>query len=265
MKIKTDELQICADVKDVLKEWNKCEWHVKDFHKWVDVCHQIRRKLSDMDDTCSNQFVKKIGSLIPSNSVLTTDVGQNQVWVAQSLRIKGKCRVLFSGGLGAMGYSLPAAIGAYYALADKDCKIISINGDGGFHMNMQELQFIRREKLPIKIIVFNNNALGMIRHFQEMYFEGNYVQTKRSGGYTAANLMKIAHAFDIEYGTVSCPEEMESYAGNFMNDNPFLLEICLSEDTYVYPKLAMGHPIHDQDRLMDRKLFKVLSEMCENV
>lgn len=263
-KIKTDELQICANVKDVLRELNKGCWATKCFEKWLNVCTDIRTKLISMDESLPNMFVKKIGRVLPRNSIITTDVGQNQVWIAQSLIIKKGYRVLFSGGLGAMGYSLPAAIGAFYACNGKS-KIISVNGDGGFQMNMQELQFIVREKLPIKIIIFNNNALGMIRHFQEMYFEGNYVQTKQSGGYAAANFQKIASAFGIAYAMVSIPEEIEGYEDNFLDDMPFILEICLPENTYIYPKLAMGHPIHDQDKLMDRTLFNDLLEMCKNV
>ena len=87
--------------------------------------------------------------------------------MAQSLQIKEKQRAIFSLGLASMGYSLPAAIGAYYA---RGTQVISLSGDGGIQMNLQELQFIARENIPVKVVVFNNNSLGMVREFQERNF-----------------------------------------------------------------------------------------------
>lgn len=263
-KIKQDEKQIHADIKMVLQAWNRDSYPISKFDKWMKVCKQIKSELLGMDDMFPNLFAKKLGDILEKDAIITTDVGQNQVWIAQSLKVKPQFTVLFSGGLGAMGYSLPAAIGAYYASSSVDRKIVSVNGDGGFQMNLQELQFIVREKIPIKIVVFNNKSLGMIRHFQEMYFDSNYVQTKSESGYSAINLKKISEAFEIDYAIAGTLEEMDSYKKNFFDCRPFLLELNLSDATYVYPKLAMGHPIHDQDQLMDRGLFLKLSELCEN-
>ena len=150
------------------------------YGEWLEVCGRIAKELDGIDCKKYNHYVEKISSYVPENTIITTDVGQNQVWIAQSYRVKRGQRILFSGGHGAMGYSLPAAIGAYYATHKP---VICFNGDGGLQMNIQELAFIRRERLPIKVFVFNNYALGMIRHFQEMYFESNYVQTVKGMGY----------------------------------------------------------------------------------
>ena len=158
LRVHDDEIQIHADVNDVLD--TLLEADTRDLTGWNDVCRKIREELKDIDDRLPNKYVSRISELIPENSVITTDVGQNQVWVAQSFKVKDGQRIFFSGGHGAMGYSLPAAIGC--ALADGKA-VYSFQGDGGIQMNIQELQTIARENLPVKIILFNNSALGMIR------------------------------------------------------------------------------------------------------
>lgn len=184
-------------------------------------------------------------------------MGQNQVWIAQSFKLKYGQKVLFSGGHGAMGYSLPAAIGACLASGGK--MTVCFSGDGGLQMNIQELQFIAREKLPIKIIVFNNNSLGMIRHFQEMYFKKLYFQTKPEGGYTAPDFKKVACAYGIEsiqFDSKNIVNEIDVVKHLFETDCPSLLEIIIDEDTYVVPKLQFGKPNQDQEPPIDRDLYK---------
>ena len=127
-------------------------------------------------------------------------------------------------------------------------------------MNIQELQFISRENLPIKIIVLNNNALGMIRHFQEMYFDSRYLQTKPEGGYSAPSFCNIAKAYGIDSLRIT-PESIESAEELFRRSSPFLLEIVIPEDTYVFPKLEFGKPNQDQEPLIDRSLYRRIMEL----
>ena len=134
--------------------------------------------------------------------------------------------MFFSGGLGAMGYSLPAAIGVYYGSRRP---VVSFNGDGGLQMNIQELQFVAREKLPIAIVVFNNHALGMIRHFQEMYFDSNYTQTVSGKGYEDPIFEKIAEAYSIKYGRIGLFEEIDDELFNITE--PILIEVCFDKNT----------------------------------
>ena len=201
-------------------------------------------------------LTRKISKCIPENAVITTDVGQNQVWVAQSFEMKPGQRILFSGGHGAMGYSLPAAIGC--CLAEKGT-VYSFNGDGGIQMNIQELQTIAREKLPIKIVLYNNNALGMIRHFQEMYFEDNYYQTVPDGGYSNPDFQKIAEAYGIEYFCINTEDEIAEDI--FSGKDPCIIELKIEENTYVFPKLEFGKPNQDQEPLLDRSLYRELMEL----
>ena len=231
-----------------------------DFSTWIQTCDEIKRELSGVDKKKTGALVSKISENFPENAMITTDVGQNQVWVAQSVELKKGQQVLFSGGHGAMGYSLPAAIGAYYASRKP---VVCVTGDGGLQMNIQELQFIAREKIPVKIVVLNNDALGMIRHFQEMYFNGNYYQTKPSGGYNAPDFRKVAEAYGVRavcYDMSSLPNVVQGFDDNL----PFLVQVMINEDTYVFPKLEFGKPNQDQEPLMNRELYNHLMQLGDN-
>ena len=157
-----------------------------------------------------------------------------------------------------MGYGLPSAIGA--AIATKR-PVICMVGDGGFQMNIQELQTVIRENLPIKIILFNNHALGMIHHFQEMYFQSNYYQTMSSGGYTVPDFGKIADAYGIEYYCIAGDENMDKWKWDMKG--PKIIEISLENVTYVFPKLEYGRPNQDQEPLLDRKMYDELMKLGE--
>ena len=252
-----NEIQFCLPMKDVVDVLDSVCIEKK-FDSWIGVCNEIRKLLTDVDKNTVAEMIRSISRAIPEGTVITTDVGQNQVWVAQSFQVKPNQKVLFSGGHGAMGYSLPAAIGACYAKGRKP--VFCITGDGGMQMNIQELQLIARENLPVKIIVLNNNALGMIRHFQEMYFESRYYQTKPEGGYTAPNFARVADAYGIRAVQIG-PEEIESLGEMIGSDSPALAEIIIKEDTYVVPKLKFGNPNQDQDPLIDRGLYNRIMEM----
>lgn len=249
--VRENEIQIQADVTEVMDGIAAIFQHSPvSCPNWIQVCNTIRDALSGMDHLLPNRLMAKLSECIPENAVITTDVGQNQVWAAQSFRTKPGQRIFFSGGHGAMGYSLPAAIGCCLPRRDS---VFSLNGDGGIQMNLQELQTIAREKLPVKIIVFNNSALGMIRHFQEMYFGGSYCQTVPQGGYTVPDFGKIAAAYGLRYHLVQSEADIREEL--FSGSGPCLVEVAIHEDTYVFPKLEFGKPNQDQDPRMDRTLF----------
>jgi acetolactate synthase-1/2/3 large subunit len=247
-KIKQDEIQYVVDVKELLQALNQRD-KIPKKSEWLDIVSQIKTEFLNVDDQVANKLIGEISKLIPDYSVITTDVGQNQVWVAQSFFVKPFQRILFSGGHGAMGYSLPASIGAYYATKKP---VICFTGDGGLMMNIQEMQFIKRENLPIKIVLLNNQSLGMIRHFQEMYFESNYVQTRKEKGYTAPDFEKIAKSYDIKYIKINHIDRLDELQNVFFDNACVFIDVTLSDTTYVFPKLAINKPIYDQEPLMDR-------------
>jgi acetolactate synthase-1/2/3 large subunit len=173
------------------------------------------------------------------------DVGNHQQWAAQSLELTGEQQFLTSGGLGSMGYALPAALGMCFATGRQP--VVTISGDGGFQMNMQELQTIAHHNLPIKLVVLNNNCLGMIRQFQDSYFEGRYQSTY--WGYSAPDFTKIAAAYGIPTMTVSEPDKLDEAADWLWQDpqQPVLLQVMIDTHVNCYPKLAFGRPITEME------------------
>ena len=172
---------------------------------------------------------------------ITTDVGNNQMWAAQSFKINEDQIFLSSGGMGAMGYSLPAAIGACFA-SDLS-PVVSISGDGGFQINIQELQTIKRNNLPIKIVILNNHSLGMIRQFQDTYFNSCYESTV--WGYDAPDFVKLANAYGIEGLSIDNDDDIESALCKlWLNPyEPFILNVNIDYKTNAYPKMLYGKPL----------------------
>jgi acetolactate synthase-1/2/3 large subunit len=167
------------------------------------------------------------------------------MWAAQSLEVNTEQLFMTSGGMGAMGFALPAAIGSSLALNKKP--VVVIAGDGAFQMNIQELQTIVRNKLPIKIVVINNQALGMIRQFQDSYFEGRYQSTY--WGYSAPDFAAIATAYGIPAKTISTPEEITQGCQWLWNkpDECALLQVMIDPHTNTYPKIAFGKPLTEME------------------
>lgn len=257
-KVRSNETQLLMSIDEAFYLLERVKL-TKDYTKWMAVCHEIEHLLAGYDDQLTNYLVKKISCYLPEQAIITTDVGQNQVWIAQSLQLKKEQKVLFSGGHGAMGYSLPAAIGACYASGR--APVICFTGDGGLQMNVQELQYVSRENLPIKIIVFNNNALGMIRHFQEMYFECMYYQTTPEGGYTTPCFANIAKAYKIRGIQMKATDDLVELEELLIDKAPLLLEVLIEENTYVFPKLEFGKPNQDQEPLLEKELYERIMKM----
>lgn len=255
-KIKKDEVQFKVNSQYVVDYIINQQKNIKDFNSWNYVCMMIKKKLAGYDNEPGNQFIYNISKKIKDDVIITADVGQNQVWIAQSFFVKSDQKILFSGNFGSMGYSLPASIGAYYA---SKTNVYCFNGDGGIQMNIQELQFINRERLPIKIFILNNHSLGMIRNFQEMYMEANYTLTTNAGGYTVPNFKQLAKAYNLKYCKLTDLKQIDDL--NLDSNEPEIIEIILPDKTYVFPKLAMKKPNQDQEPLLDRNLYDYLMEL----
>lgn len=227
------------------------------YEEWNNVCKTIQDKLKGIDPVpIQKQIFDLLNKRIPEGAIITTDVGQNQVWTAQYSNVKN-AKVLFSGGHAAMGYSLPAAIGAAYAKPSSP--IISINGDGGIQMNIQEFQTIARDHLPIKVIILNNSSLGMIRHFQEMYFDSHFAYTTPEDSFVNPPFTKIAEAYGIESVLIKDIRDIASL--DLTSKKPMVIEIVIDAPTYVVPKLEFGKPNQDQEPLLDRKLYQELMDL----
>jgi len=171
-----------------------------------------------------------------------TDVGNNQMWVAHSLLLGEGQMIHHSGGLGAMGFAIPTSIGVQYATGDN---VISISGDGGAQLNIQELDIIARENLPILTIVVNNESLGMVRAFQEMYFEGRNQSTYWKG--YSSSFCEIGKAYQMKSIVIESEDDFDKAVLAFAkNPTPTLLEVVMRDARECKPRLAFGNPIDKQ-------------------
>jgi acetolactate synthase-1/2/3 large subunit len=219
--------------------------------EWIQNISALRAQWPDTSELLHirginpNHFMKEL-SAGQQAAVYAVDVGQHQMWAAQSLRIGAGQRFITSGGMGAMGFALPAAIGAAFQVG-KGRPIVAIAGDAGFQLNIQELQTIVRNRLPVKIVVINNNCHGMTRQFQETYFQSRYQGTVWD--YDAPDFEKVANAYGINGATVSVTEEIPQALAAFWHDplEPFMLQVIVDTYTNVYPKLAFGKEISDME------------------
>jgi acetolactate synthase-1/2/3 large subunit len=169
---------------------------------------------------------------------VVTDVGQNQMWTAQFYKFTRPRTSITSGGLGTMGYGLPAAIGA--AIGHPGRTVVCISGDGGIQMNIQELATAVYNKLPIKIIILNNGFLGMVRQWQEMFFDRRYSSTFIRDG--NPDFVKLAESFGAVGMRVERPEDVEpTLRKSFeVNDRPVVLDFIVSPEEKVMPMVPAG-------------------------
>jgi acetolactate synthase-1/2/3 large subunit len=197
-----------------------------------------------------NYFMNALSRVAPEDAIVCVDVGQIQMWTGQSFDVKHGQRVLTEGGMASMGSSLPMAIGASFAKPDSI--VIAITGDGGFQLNIQELQTVYHHRLPVKTVLLNNQCYGMVRQFQQQYFGGRYQSTVI--GYSAPNFVDVARAYRIKALSISRNAEIPSALSALFSDSePMFLEVAIDQNALVLPKLSVSMPIECQDPQLPRE------------
>lgn len=247
-KLRFADVCLVGNLKDILpklakkiniKKWQKRIKYLKKNYSW-------NYNRSSKNIYVSN-FLKKISNLMNENTIVTTDVGQHQMWVAQHMNFENPKNFISSSGLGSMGFGLPAAIGA--KLARPNSEVICISGDGSFMMNVQELATINRYKLNIKIILIDNKRLGMVRQWQELFFQKRYSETSLIDN---PNFVKLAKSFKISGSHIKFESEIDSALDILFNYNKsYFLHVSIDELENVWPLVPPGL---SNEKMMEKSL-----------
>ncbi|WP_181313684.1 acetolactate synthase large subunit [Planomicrobium soli] len=240
-------IPIVADAKEALLELLDQPFESPDTAEWLQLLeankaeYPLQYKADKQRGILPQQAIQLIHSLTGGDAVVTTDVGQHQMWAAQYYKFNHPHHWVTSGGLGTMGFGFPAAIGAQ--LAKPNEKVVAIVGDAGFQMTLQELSLLQELRLPVKVVILNNQCLGMVRQWQETFYEERYSQSLIS---VQPDFVKLAQAYDIQGYKVETMEEAESvFAEAFASDEPALIDCRVVQLENVYPMVAPGKGLNE--------------------
>jgi acetolactate synthase-1/2/3 large subunit len=231
------DVPIVGDLKDVLQNLNKrvdpttrVDWvqHVED----LKTNHPLMQD-RETEKLRPQEIIKELSEITDGHAIIVTGVGQHQMWAAQHYTYKEQCSLISSGGAGTMGFEVPAAMGAQVGRPDK--VVWSIAGDGGFQMTMSELATLAENNIPVKFAILNNGFLGMVRQWQQLFYEKSYVAT----GYTGnPDFVKLADAFGIFGARVTDKSQVRATILKAMEyDGPALIDFVVEQEENVYPMI----------------------------
>ena len=244
-KNKKVDIALVGDLKKVLTLLNKKRIELEDIQEWRDRVEYLKRRYSLIVPDCkegltTQRVLREIDRVLKGEGVIATDVGQHQMWSALHLTYRNPNSIISSGGGGTMGFGLPSAIGAQVACPDK--KIISIVGDGGFQMNIQELILLKAYKLPVKVFIMNNSYLGMVRQWQELFHERRYSEVNLE---INPDFVKVAEAYGVKSVTLESEEDLEKIDEILKSDEPILVNCIVKKEENVYPMIPAGKSVED--------------------
>lgn len=240
------EIPIVADAKKALQALLQKRIQTPKHDKWCETLAHNKQEYpfwyDHPEEYISPQgLIEKIHSVTNGEAIITTDVGQHQMWAAQYYTLDSPNKWVTSGGLGTMGFGFPAAIGAQ--LGNPEELVVSIVGDGGFQMTCQELSVIHEKNLPVKVIILNNEALGMVRQWQEKFFDKRYSESVFA---TNPDFVKLAESYGVK-GVRATKEEdvLATLEEIFAYDGPVVADFRVCQQENVYPMIAPGKGAHE--------------------
>ena len=248
-KLRKVELSMNEDLKQILPSLTaslETEAQIKPWQKHVS---KMKADFANRYDhpgeaIYAPAMLRQLAQMQPRDTVICTDVGQHQMWVAQHMFVDRPENHISSSGLGTMGFGIPAAVGAQ--MARPNDTVIAVSGDGSFMMNVQELGTIKRRKLPVKILLIDNQRLGMVRQWQKLFFDGRYSETILTDN---PDFVTLASAFDIPGETIATKSQLQDALNRLLNSKgPYLLHVSISEEENVWPLVPPGAP---NDKMME--------------
>ena len=260
-----NRLKVHASVADFLKALDKESVRYQDYTPWNKWLAKLKENYSQdrevdrfVDNKAPYRLLQRLNEISREGDVFTVDVGQNQMWSAQTIKLKKGQRFVNSGGLAPMGFAMPAAIGI--AFANPRRSIYCVTGDGGFHMAIQSLLTIAQYNLNIKVVVINNAALGMITQFQHLYFNDRMYGTTKAGGFINPDLKAIAKAYGMRYSEYTCDSLNEFDAA----DGPGMINYVVNGLTTVSPKVEYNKPIDRPSPQLPDEEYSAMMESLTN-
>lgn len=258
----SNRISVHSDVATFMHELCREKVETQNYDSWNNYLYNLKQNYNQdreierfVDNKAPYRMMQILNKYTQPNDIVVADIGQNQMWAAQTLQLKQGQKFITSGGLAPMGFSMPASIGI--AFANSESTIFSINGDGGFHMALQSLMLISQYNLPIKVIVLNNSALGMITQFQHLYFDDRMAGTTKNGGYQVPDIEKIAKAYGLLYFTLKEEDLTNAQTlNNIFSTRNCIIDYQIEGLTTVCPKLEFDKSIGMQMPLLSEEELK---------
>ena len=230
---------------------------------WKEICQQWKLKYPIVQSSYYSQkkyvnpycFIERLSCKLNKKDIVLADDGGHLTWTIQAFKVKKGQRVFSAFGNSPMGYALPAAIGASFA--NKNKRIICVDGDGSIQINIQELQTMVANHIPVKLFIINNNGYGIIKQFQELYLNKRYEASISSKGVTNPNFKKISNAYGINYSEIKNNKQIDKVLNKVLNSKkPEFVNVIIHPNQKIIPKLQFGKPIEDLTPLLPRSEFK---------
>ena len=243
-KIISADIPVVGDAKKALQMLLAEPTVHNNTEKWIEKVTKDKNRVRSYDKkervVQPQAVIERIGELTNGDAIVVTDVGQHQMWTAQYYPYQNERQLVTSGGLGTMGFGVPAAIGAKIANPEKE--VVLFVGDGGFQMTNQELAILNIYKVPIKVVMLNNHSLGMVRQWQESFYEG---RTSESVFDTLPDFQLMAQAYGIKNYKFDNPETIEKDLEVILDDVPMFIEVDISRKEQVLPMVPAGKSNHE--------------------
>lgn len=239
-KVVKTAIPVVGDAKKTLKQLLESDKVSTRHREWTDKVLQDKAKAPfsykfDQEVIKPQHAIETIGKLTKGDAIIITDVGQHQMWAAQFYPYKNERQIITSGGLGTMGFGIPAAVGA--KLANPGKEVVLFVGDGGFQMTNQELAILNGYGVPIKLVLINNHSLGMVRQWQESFYDERRSESTFDD---EPNFQLLAESYGISHYKLDNPLTLEKDLEVILENKPMLIEVDISNREHVYPMVPSG-------------------------